>query len=57
MIRQPDFVTEKVFLWAVEECRKKKPEMDVSPASLLCFYAGLCVQMMHIGLMTRKGIR
>lgn len=32
LIRQPDFVTPAVFDWAVEECRRKKPEVDVSAA-------------------------
>ncbi len=49
MIRQPEFVTEEVFKWAVEECKKKKPDIDVSKARFVPFTEGLCVQMMHIG--------
>lgn len=49
MIRQPGFVTPEVFNWAVEECRKKKPEVDVSKARLQPFTEGLCVQVMHTG--------
>jgi hypothetical protein len=49
MIRQPEFVTEEVFCWAVEECRKKKPEVDVSGARFAVYAEGLCVQMMHRG--------
>ncbi len=49
MIRQPEFVTEEVFEWAVEECKKKKPDIDVSKARFNSFTEGLCVQMMHIG--------
>lgn len=49
MIRQPEFVTHGVFGWAVEECCRKKPEVDVSGARLETFQEGLCVQMMHIG--------
>ncbi|WP_066685324.1 GyrI-like domain-containing protein [Christensenella intestinihominis] len=49
MIRQPEFVTPDVFGWAVEECRRKKPDVDVSKARLETFREGLCVQMMHIG--------
>lgn len=49
MIRQPEFVTEKVFQWACEEVRIKKPQLDVSRAMMICFEEGLCVQMMHLG--------
>ena len=49
LIRQPDFVTPAVFDWAVEECRRKKPEVDVSAAQFSVLEEGLCVQWMHIG--------
>lgn len=49
MIRQPEFVTKEVFEWAVEECKKKKPQLDISQAGFERFTEGLCVQMMHIG--------
>ena len=49
MIRQPEFVTENVFRWAVEECRKKKPEVDLTGVRFAVFQEGLCVQMMHRG--------
>lgn len=49
MIRQPGFVTSEVFAWAVEECRRKKPEVDVSGIRLEPFTEGLCVQVMHTG--------
>lgn len=49
MIRQPDFVTQEVFDWAVHTCRKKKPELDVSTARLETFEEGLCVQLLHKG--------
>lgn len=49
MIRQPEFVTKEVFDWAVRECRKKKPEVDISGAEYRTFTEGLCVQMMHLG--------
>ena len=49
MIRQPDFVTPGVFAWAVEECRRKKPELDFSTARFESFTEGLCVQIMHTG--------
>lgn len=49
MIRQPEFVTEEVFLWAMDECRRKKPEVDCSKARFEMFTEGLCVQTMHKG--------
>lgn len=49
MIRQPEFVTQEVFDWAVAQCRAKKPDTDVSKARFETFTEGLCVQMMHIG--------
>ncbi|NLX91470.1 MAG: transcriptional regulator [Firmicutes bacterium] len=49
MIRQPEFVTPEVFAWACEECRRKKPGLDVSKARLEIFTEGLCVQIMHTG--------
>jgi len=49
MIRQPDFVTDEVFLWAVSEVRRKKPSLPVDIARLESFREGLCAQMMHHG--------
>ena len=49
MIRQPEFVTQEVFEWAEEECRRKKPDADVSRVRLETFREGLCVQAMHVG--------
>lgn len=49
MIRQPDFVTEQVFDWACAQVKQKKPDLDVSAATLTSFAEGLCVQMLHIG--------
>lgn len=49
MIRQPEFVTEEVFKWAVDELKKRKPQLDTSQARLQEFTEGLCVQMMHLG--------
>ena len=49
MIRQPEFVTDEVFRWAVEELKKKKPELDLAKARVAEFTEGLCVQMMHMG--------
>lgn len=49
MIRQPEFVTPAVFETAKAVLQKKKPDLDLSLARLLCFAEGLCVQVMHIG--------
>ncbi|KUO64486.1 MAG: transcriptional regulator [Gracilibacter sp. BRH_c7a] len=49
IIRQPEFVTEDVFTWAVAELKKKKPHLDAAKARLESLTEGLCVQMMHIG--------
>jgi hypothetical protein len=49
MIRQPEFVTEEVFNWAVDELNKRKSQLDTSKARLEEFAEGLCVQMMHLG--------
>lgn len=34
MLRQPEFVSPKIFQWAVEECKEKKPELIVDLASV-----------------------
>ncbi len=49
MIRQPEFVTDSVFEWAVNESLKKKPGLEVKRARLQSFDEGTCVQIMHIG--------
>ncbi|MCM1578275.1 MAG: GyrI-like domain-containing protein [Ruminococcus sp.] len=49
MIRQPEFVTEEVFLWAKNTLKKKKPSLDVSKAVFFKFDEGLCAQAMHKG--------
>jgi hypothetical protein len=48
MIRQPDFVTEKVHQWAVSQVMKKK-KADASASTLWTYEEGLCVQIMHRG--------
>lgn len=48
-IRQPDFVTDEVFMAAKEILKKKKPMLDTSLARLERSEEGLCVQVMHIG--------
>ena len=49
VIRQPEFVTEQVFEHAKAIVARKKPDLDVSKASLVRSREGLCVQCMHIG--------
>jgi len=49
MIRQPDFVTHEVFEEAKHILHKKKPELDLSLASLAKWNEGLCAQIMHVG--------
>lgn len=49
MIRQPEFVTEKVFENARNTLAKKKRELDLSNARLIKMTEGLCVQIMHKG--------
>lgn len=49
MIRQPEFVTDDVFKWAVDQLQKKKPQLNTAKARLAEFTEGLCVQMMHLG--------
>ncbi|MDT8716809.1 GyrI-like domain-containing protein [Clostridium sp. 19966] len=49
MIRQPEFVTEEIFKAALEECKNKKPEIDLSGVRFEAFNEGDCVQMLHVG--------
>lgn len=49
MIRQPEFVTERVFEDAREKLAKKKPAIDLNKARLMKYTEGLCVQIMHKG--------
>lgn len=48
MIRLPEFVTEDVFAWALQEAEAKK-KRDLSAAEFFAYEEGLCVQCMHIG--------
>jgi hypothetical protein len=49
MIRQPDFVTPKVFANIKVAVAKKKPGLDLSSARLQKLTEGLCAQILHIG--------
>ena len=48
LIRLPEFVTEGVFDWAVQEATEKK-QQDFSAVEFFSWQEGLCVQCMHIG--------
>lgn len=48
MIRVPEFVTEEVFDWAVEEASIKKKQ-NFSGVKYFTYNEGLCVQCMHVG--------
>lgn len=48
IIRLPEFVTEEVFEWAVQETSRKK-KIDCSKAEFLTIEEGTCVQIMHYG--------
>nr|WP_051685381.1 GyrI-like domain-containing protein [Clostridium sp. KNHs205] len=49
IIRQPEFVTQEVYLNARDEIAKKKPEIDVTKVRFETLEEGLCVQIMHNG--------
>lgn len=49
MIRQPDFVTEELFVWAKEKLLKKNPGIDFSRTRFETYEEGLCCQIMHLG--------
>ena len=49
MIRQPEFVTQGVYLNTKDEIAKKKTEIDVSKVRFESLDEGLCVQIMHNG--------
>ena len=48
MLRQPEFLTEDIFQQVCAEAQRKKG-VDVSPARLLTWEEGLCVQCLHVG--------
>lgn len=49
MIRQPEFVTQEIFLSVKTNLAHKKPGLDLSQVVLEEFKEGLCAQIMHIG--------
>lgn len=48
LIRLPEFVTEDVVKWAVEEATRKK-KMDFLGVEFFSYEEGLCIQCMHVG--------
>lgn len=49
LIRQPGFVNEEVFAWALERLAKKKPGLPLSKARFLRWEEGLCAHLLHVG--------
>lgn len=49
LIRQPDFVNEEVFAWALERLAKKKPGLPLEKARFLRWEEGLCAHILHTG--------
>lgn len=49
MIRQPDFVTEELFQYAVNLVKEKKPKLKIDAVKFENIREGLCVQAMHHG--------
>jgi len=49
MIRQPDFVTEDLFQYALTSVRGKKPKLNLDALKFEDISEGFCVQVMHFG--------
>jgi len=49
MIRQPDFVTEQLFQYALHSVKQKKKTLYLGSVQLEHITEGFCVQAMHIG--------
>ncbi|MBP2239631.1 hypothetical protein J2Z40_000184 [Cytobacillus eiseniae] len=49
MIRQPNFVTDDLFQYAVNSVKQKKTNLHLDPVQFETITEGLCVQAMHIG--------
>lgn len=49
MIMQPEHLSEAMYQQALEQLRKKKPELDLSGLRFETFQEGLSMQIMHIG--------
>ncbi|MDD2429918.1 MAG: GyrI-like domain-containing protein [Eubacteriales bacterium] len=49
MLRMPDFVTNDVLETVKAIAARKKPDVDLTPVTLMDITEGLCAQVMHIG--------
>lgn len=49
MIRQPDFVTEDLFQYALNRVTNKNPKLNLDLVKFEKITEGLCVQSMHLG--------
>lgn len=49
MMMQPDHITTEMFLEALAQVRKKKPNPALDKLRFESFTEGLCIQIMHIG--------
>ena len=49
MIRQPDFVTEDLFQYALNSVKEKKTNPNLDHVKFEKITEGLCVQSMHVG--------
>ena len=49
MIKQPDFITQEIFLNALENVQKKKPNVLYNKVSFGCIDGGKAIQILHIG--------
>ncbi|MFS0658925.1 GyrI-like domain-containing protein [Niallia alba] len=49
MIRQPDFVTGKLFQYAVNTVKQKKTNIQLDNVQFEFITEGICVQAMHVG--------
>ena len=49
MIRQPDFVTEQLFQYAVNTVKQKKTNIQLDNVQFEFITEGICVQAMHVG--------
>ncbi len=55
MIRQPEVVTKEHFALALEQLKKKKPEVDFSGVRFAQYCEGKAAQLMHLGPFTTEG--
>ncbi|WP_449536471.1 GyrI-like domain-containing protein [Ferdinandcohnia sp. Marseille-Q9671] len=55
MIRQPDFVSEDLFRYAIDSVKQKKENLALEPVRFASITEGLCVQSMHIGSYEDEG--